>query len=136
MLSGIIQSSVIGRLLFLIFLNDLVELLASADINVKVFADDMKIYINVTSNIDVKGLQTALDLITDWAQAWQLQVSVDKCYVLNLGKPVCDISLNINNNALPVVPTCRDLGVNVTIVIWLLLYIGLLITSSLKLINV
>ena len=34
--------------------------------------------------------------------------------VLNLGKPVCDISLNIKNNALPEVPTCRDLGVNVT----------------------
>ena len=43
-----------------------------------------------------------------------MQVSVDKCYVLNLGKLVCDISLNINNNAMPVVPTCRDLGVNVT----------------------
>ena len=43
-----------------------------------------------------------------------MQVFVEKCYVLNLGKPVCDISLNINNNALPVVPTCRDLGVNVT----------------------
>ena len=109
MLSGIIQSSVIGPLLFLIFLNDIVELLASVGINVKVFADDMKIYINVTSNIDVKGLQTALDVITDWAQAWQLQVSVDKRYVLNLGKPVCDISLNINNNALP---TCCDLGMN------------------------
>ena len=114
MLSGIIQGSVIGPLLFLIFLNDLVELLASAGINVKVFAEDMKIYVRVTSNIHVRRLQTALDLITDWAQAWQLQVSVDKCYVLNLGKPVCDISLNTNNNALPVVPTCRDLGVNIT----------------------
>ena len=40
----IIQGSVIGPLLFLIFLNDLVELLASVGINVKVFADDIKIY--------------------------------------------------------------------------------------------
>ena len=66
----------------------------------------------VTSNIDVRKLQTALDLTS--AQAWQLQVSVNKCYVLKLGKPVCDISLNIKNSALPVVATCRDLGVNVT----------------------
>ena len=78
MLSGIIQGSVIGPLLFLIFLNDLVELLASVGITVKVFADDMKIYIRVTSNIDVRRWQTALDLVTEWAQAWQLQVSVDK----------------------------------------------------------
>ena len=83
MLNDIIQGSVIGPLLFLIFLNDLVELLASAGISVKVFADDMKIYIRGTSNIDVRRLQTALDLITQWAQAWQLQDSVDKCYVLN-----------------------------------------------------
>ena len=114
MLNDIIQGSVIGPLLFLIFLNDLVELLASAGISVKVFADDMKIYIRGTSNIDVRRLQTALDLITQWAQAWQLQDSVDKCYVLNLGTHVCDQfeRLNISSNAL--VPTCRDLGVNVT----------------------
>ena len=34
--------------------------------------------------------------------------------MLNPGEPLCDISLNINSNALPVVYTCRDLGVNVT----------------------
>jgi len=50
-------------LLFLIFLNDLVELLASAGINVKAFANDMTIYIRVTSNIGVRRLQTAIDLI-------------------------------------------------------------------------
>jgi len=37
-----------------------VELLASVGINVKVFADDMKIYIRVTSNIDVRKFQTAI----------------------------------------------------------------------------
>ena len=34
--------------------------------------------------------------------------------IKNVGKPLCDISFNISSNALPVVPTCRDLGVNVT----------------------
>ena len=45
MLSGIIQGSVTGPLLFLIFLNDLVELLASVGITVMDFADDMNIYL-------------------------------------------------------------------------------------------
>ena len=75
-----------------------------------------------------KEVANCIELITKWAQAWQLQVSVDKCYVLNLGKLVCDISLNINNNALPVVPTCEGRYFTPTLqwmllVIWLLLYI-------------
>jgi len=113
MLSGIIQGSVIGPLLFLIFINDLIMLLASVGINVKVFADDMKVYVRVTGSTDLIRLQSALDLLTDWASKWQLQLSVDKCFTLNLGKPKCDVTLHIDSNILPVVQTCRDLGVTV-----------------------
>ena len=50
MLSGI---SVIGPLLFLIFINDLIVLLASVGISVKVFADDVKVYVRVTGSTDL-----------------------------------------------------------------------------------
>jgi len=116
MLSGImIQGSVIGPLLFLIFINDLIVLSASVGISVKVFADDMKVYVRVTGSIDSIKLQLALDLLTDWASIWQLQLSVDKCFTLNLGKPKCDVASHIDSNILPVVglQTCRDLEVTV-----------------------
>jgi len=113
MLSGIIQGSVIGPLLFLIFINDLIVLLASAGISVKVFADDMKVYVRVTGRTDLIKLQSSLDLLTDWASKWQLQLSVDKCFTSNLGKPKCDVALHIDNNTLHVVQTCRDLLVTV-----------------------
>ena len=58
-------------------------------------------------------LQSALDLLTDWASKWQLQLSVDKCFTLNLGKSKCDVALHIDSNILPVVQSCRDLGVTV-----------------------
>ena len=90
--------------------------MASVGISVKVFADDMKVYVRVTGSIDLIKLQSALDLLTDWASKWQLQLSVDKCFTSNLGKPKCDVALHIDSNILPVVQTCRDLGV--TAVIW------------------
>ena len=54
MLSGIIQGSIISPLLFLIFINDLIVLLTSVDISVKVFADDMKVYVRVTGSIQIR----------------------------------------------------------------------------------
>ena len=104
----IIQGSVIGPLRFLIFINDLVKLLASVGIAVKVFADDMKVYVRVTGRIDLVKLQSALDLLTDRAYKWQLQLSVDTCFILNLGKIQCDIALHTDRNRLPVVQICRN----------------------------
>ena len=49
MLSSIIQGCVIGPLLFLIFINNLIELLASTGISLKVFADVMKVYVRVSA---------------------------------------------------------------------------------------
>ena len=115
MLSGIIQGSVIGPLLFLIFINDRVELLASVGTTVKVFADDsdMTVYVRVTGSIHLIKLQSALDLLNDWASKWQLQLSVDKCFILNLSKIQCGVALHIDRNRLPVVQICCDLGVTV-----------------------
>jgi len=113
MLSGIIQGSIIGPLLFLIFISDLVELLASVSITVKVFTDDMTVYVRVTGSIDLIKLKSALDSLTNWASKWQLQLSVDKCFILNLRKIQCDVALHIDRNKLLVVQIYRDLGVTV-----------------------
>jgi len=39
-------------------------------ISVKVFADDIKVYVRVSNNIDLMKLQSALGLLTDWASKW------------------------------------------------------------------
>jgi hypothetical protein len=63
-------------------------------------------------------LQLALDKLADWAARWQLTVSIDKCCILNIGKIPAFIpaatDYNINNHILPVVTSCRDLGVIVS----------------------
>ena len=85
LLSGVVQGSGIGPVMFLIFIDGLAKLLEQSHITVKLFADDVKLYLKITGTDDAKRLQLALDLIADWAQAWQLSVSVGKCNILTVG---------------------------------------------------
>ena len=50
------------------------------------FADDVKAYLEIVNSNDASKLQCALDLITWWADEWQLRVSVSKCNILTIGK--------------------------------------------------
>ena len=113
-LSGVIQGSVIGPLMFLIFIDELVDILANFGIIVKVFADDLKLYIRIVNDVDVSTLQEALNFLFTWAENWQLSLSLDKCCVLflRLAEPVVSFSLGGVN--LRSVSSCRDLGVTVT----------------------
>jgi len=79
LLSGVIQGSAVGPLMFLIFINELISLLENHGIKVKLFADDVKLY------QDIIKLQSALDTLSDWAATWQLSISVEKCCILNIG---------------------------------------------------
>jgi len=62
-----IQGSVIGPLMFLVYVNDLVELLASFNIKMKLFADNVKLYVRVVSITDSTTLQNALTTLVAWA---------------------------------------------------------------------
>ena len=61
LLSGVIQGSSIGPIMFVMFINDLVDALKQFGVCVKLFADDVKVYIRVLNNCDVQQLQRALD---------------------------------------------------------------------------
>jgi len=67
--------------MFLIYIDELARLLKNHGVEAKLFADDVKVYVNIVSLHDVSKLQTALDLIVEWAALWQLQLSVSKCSI-------------------------------------------------------
>ena len=101
--------------MFLIFINEIINILENHGIKVKVFADDVKLYLKIVSYIDFTQFQAALHSLYSWANMWQLPISIDKCYALNIGTVVFNASLSINNSILPIViPSVRDLGITVT----------------------
>jgi len=64
LISGVIQGSVIGPLMFLIYINDLAMLLSQYKVKLKLFADDVKLYVRVVSDADVTELQMALSAVS------------------------------------------------------------------------
>jgi len=104
--------------MFIIFIDDLAKRLERHGITAKLFADDVKVYreIEISDASDSAYLQKALDIIANWAEEWQLSISVSKCNILTIGHTVTDDTTEyyINDCQLPRVISCRDLGVTVT----------------------
>jgi len=114
LLSGVVQGSGIGPLLFLVFVDGLAKALESVGVVTKFFADDVKVYLQIVKYADCIILQKALDLISQWASDWQLQISVEKCSVLNVGPRHVSFRYSIGNDVIPQVTQCKDLGVVLT----------------------
>ena len=97
MVIGVIQVSGVGPVAFLIYIDDLAKLLESYGVIVKLFADDVKVYLQIAGADDVTKLQYALDLITlQWADEWQL-ISIAKCNTLSIGKTPVDAQFHIHH---------------------------------------
>ena len=108
-LSGIPQGSILGPVLFTIFINDLPDCVESS---CKVFADDTKIYNKTKNN---RLLQNDLNKLQDWTNIWNLYFNTDKCKVMHVGKdnPYVTYTMEKKNTSSPVT-VCefeKDLGV-------------------------
>jgi hypothetical protein len=79
-LSGIPQGSVLGPLLFVIFINDLPEF-CGGDSDIFLFADDAKIMKHVTRIEDCSQLQNSCDKLLEWSNTWLLKLNIKNvCY--------------------------------------------------------
>ena len=56
-ISGVPQGSVLGPILFYIYINDVIDLFSNSDVSTKLFADDIKIYLELTSEADDSMMQ-------------------------------------------------------------------------------
>ena len=81
-LSGVPQGSVIGPLLFLLFVNELPQCIKNS---MRMFADDTKVWCQITKMEDSLSLQNDLDSLADWSDKWLLRYNPDKCKVMHVG---------------------------------------------------
>ena len=108
-LSGVPQGSVLGPLLFIIYINDLpggIQNFAS------LFADDLKLLINSDNHSEA---QEDLDYLNEWQNKWLLKFNTvdNKCKVLHVGKSNPNCKYYLNDSELPSTKTEKDLGVTI-----------------------
>jgi hypothetical protein len=107
--SGVPQG--LGSSLFLFYINDMPDDIKST---VRLFADDMTVYLTVSS-FDIT-LQEDLDKLAIWEVKWMMKFHPDKCQVLAITKKKTLIKKNYNlhDHTLEHVPSAKYLGVTIT----------------------
>jgi len=111
-LSGIPQGSILGPLLFLLFVNELPHWILN---NMKMFADDTKLWTRIKTAQDGLSLQADLDNLSTWSEIWQLRFNPDKCKIMHIGHSIDTkyyMMDGVNRVEVKAVVEERDLGVH------------------------
>lgn len=109
--SGVPQGSVLGPVLFLIYINDLVS---DLECPVLLFADDAKIFKEIRSQEDIEAMQRDLKRLETWSVKWLLNFNADKCVTMHIGHRNPHVDYALNRTQLKESTTEKDLGVHVS----------------------
>lgn len=112
--SGVPQGSVLGPLLFLVYINDLPSQIVSS---IKLFADDCVLYRVITSAQECAILQSDLDVVSSWCAESLMKLNVTKCKsmrVSRLSKNTDPAIYILNDIPLDAVASYKYLGIHIT----------------------
>ena len=114
-LSGVPQVSVLGPVLFLIFINDLPDNIRSS---VRLFADDCVLYRNINSLTDCQILQEDLNSLAQWENDWQMKFNVAKCHSMRVTRHLpsnqIHFSYPLHQQTLEQVRSAKYIGLSIT----------------------
>ena len=111
--SGVPQGSVLGPILFLVFINDMPECVKS---RARLFADDSIVYRNINSKDDCTALQDDLDALHKWEMEWGMHFNPSKCNIITVTRKKSPINCTYSLKGVPLekVEETTYLGMNVT----------------------
>jgi hypothetical protein len=107
-LSGVPQGSILGPLLFIIFINDIDEGIRNRILK---FADDTKLFGNVGTLEGIEQIRRDLESLFEWSETWQMNFNLAKCVVMHIGGKNTEASYVLGGKELSVVTEEKDLGV-------------------------
>jgi len=111
--SGVPQGTVIGPLLFLVYINDLPSRVRST---VQMSADDCLLYREIHSMNDTKILQDDLDNLQAWEQDWLMEFNPSKCEAITFTKKTKPVKAEyrLHDVILTAVTSAKYLGVHLS----------------------
>ena len=116
--SGVPQRSVLGPILFLLYINGLPEQVKSL---VRLFAADTVMYIALSSRIEGQVLQNDLLSLEKWKKMWDKNFNPSKCQVLHVTRlnpppppPPIETKYFLHDTILDSVASAKYLGVTIS----------------------
>ena len=110
--SGVPQGSVLGPVLFILFINDVPNILKSCACSI--FADDTKLKSTANTVDEADKMQEDLNEMFQWCKEWKLEFNAKKCHVLHFGRKNVNHLYHINGTLISPVEYEKDLGVVIT----------------------